>query len=165
MWLPQGHSPLTAIAIAASPPQPAGHLNVNKVRVQSKPPAVPCRSRCLRAPHNPPGQLRPPPPESERVARAAAGSLKPQEGRGGRSVLAAQCRAGRGGVSTEHRGPQRSVQEQRPSACRARQVWAHMALCHEPSAAPNPSFPLTQLCPMGRPPADTGAGLRGRHCL
>ena len=51
------------------------------------------------------------------------------------SVLACQCRVGRGGASTEHWGPQRSVRERRPSACHARQVWAHTALCHEPSAA------------------------------
>ena len=81
------------------PPQPAGQLNVNKVRVQSKPPAALCRSRCLRDPGDLPGQPRPPPPESERAAGAAAGSLRPQEGRG-------RCKVcGLSGQSGEGRGP------------------------------------------------------------
>ena len=103
MGLPRGHSSVTAIA--ASPPQPAG-LNVNNLRVQSKPPAALWGSHCLRAPRKPPGQLRRPPPESERAAGGSCRLTKAAGGRGGCRVRWPLCRAGRG-VSTKHRGPLR----------------------------------------------------------
>lgn len=93
MGLPQGHSPITAIT--ASPPQRAG-LNVNKLRVQSKPPAVPRGSRCAMREPLLAGSWEAP-PESE---RAAGGSCKLTEAAGGmgrvQSALAS-LRGRRGG--------------------------------------------------------------------
>ena len=155
MGLPQGHSSIATIA--ASPPQPAG-LNMNNLRVQSKPPTAPWGSHCLRAPREPPGQLCPPAPESERVAGDSCRLTKPAGGRGGYRVCWPLCGAGRGSALNTGGlgGPGLSC----PSA-----VGSHRPLPCAECRPPKPSFLFTQLCPTGHPPADTGARLGGHHRL
>lgn len=96
MGLPQRHSPITA-----SPPQRAG-LNVNKLRVQSKPPAVPRGSRCAMREPLLVGSSKASwaaPPESERAAR---GSCKLTEAAGGMGRAQSALASLQGGGGGQH---------------------------------------------------------------